>query len=302
MPENDDSLRREYGTLPLREPAPAAQHGTLPLDPVQVERRSDGPGQLTFAALRDIGRVREVNQDHVFGLAVTLPREESDLLAGLFIVADGMGGHDGGEVASQKAIAAAVRHVLAELVVPALDGDVSAALRPMLVAAVQEANRAVWDHAQLTGSDMGTTCTIALLLGHTLHIGHVGDTRAYLMSASGAQVLTDDHSAVGRLIELGQLDPSEAREHPLRSQLYRTVGQQPRVAVDLVTEPLGNATHLLLASDGLWSLVEDEELCAVVVGAVTPQAACEELIARANAAGGDDNISAVVVRLPVVSR
>lgn len=293
MQEQHESPPRDMGTRPLEQPAAP---GTRPLDPGRAPDQPVGR-QLAAAALRDIGRAREVNQDHVFAMTATLPREDSDLSLGLFVVADGMGGHDGGEVASQKAVAAAVRHVLAELLAPALDGDVRVAIRPMLVAALQEANRAVWEHGRLVGSDMGTTCTLALLLGHTLHIAHVGDTRAYLIAADDMQQLTDDHSAVGRLIELGQLDSEEAREHPLRSQLYRTIGQQPEVAVDLVTAPTGEATHLLLASDGLWSLVDDETLAAVVRGAATPQAACAGLVARANAAGGDDNISAVVVRL-----
>lgn len=250
------------------------------------------------AALRDVGQVREVNQDHVFAMTATVPREGSDMLLGLFVVADGMGGHDGGEVASQKAVATAVRHVLAELLAPALDGDVGVAIRPLLVAALQDANRAVWDHARMHGSDMGTTCTMALLLGRSLHVAHVGDSRAYLLRSGEIRQLTDDHSAVGRLIELGQLDPQEAREHPLRSHLFRTIGQQPDVAVDLTSSMLGDATHLLLASDGLWSLVEEDAMRAVITTASSPQTAVEELVARANAAGGDDNISAIVVQLP----
>jgi serine/threonine protein phosphatase PrpC len=298
----DSAAPRDLGTRPLREPAPAAPaedpDGTKPLKRTSAQAPPEGGGQLAVAALRDIGRVRQVNQDHIFALTATLPREGGDVQMGLFIVADGMGGHDGGEVASRMAISAAVRHVLVELLAPALDEAVSAAIRPMIVAAIQDANRAIWEHARSVGSDMGTTCTLALQLGHTLHLGHVGDSRAYLVSPREIRRLTEDHSAVSRLIELGQLDPVDAREHPMRSQLYRTVGQQPEVAVDIVTEPQGEATHLLLASDGLWSLVDDETLRAVVLGATTPQAACEELIVRANAAGGEDNISAVVVRFP----
>lgn len=291
MPETNDRTQRDLGTQPLSprdEPASPVLREATP--PVQA-------GQLVVAALRDVGRVREINQDHIFAMTATVPREESDLPFGLFVVADGMGGHEGGEIASQKAVAAAVRYVLAELLAPALDGDVGVALRPMLVAALQEANRAVWDHARMLGSDMGTTCTLALLLGSSLHIAHVGDSRAYVMLPGEIRQLTDDHSAVGRLIDMGQLDPAEAREHPLRSHLYRTIGQQPDVAVDLTSTPLGEATHLLLASDGLWSLVDDAELRETVLVAATPQAAAAELVARANAAGGDDNISAIVVQL-----
>jgi serine/threonine protein phosphatase PrpC len=118
---------------------------------------------------------------------------------------------------------------------------------------------------------------------------------------TGMRVITNDHSAVGRLIQVGQLDPSEARDHPLRSQLYRTIGQHPDVLVDFVYQPIGDATHLLLCSDGLWGMVGDEVLLDVLEHSFWPQDACRELIARANLAGGDDNISAVVVTLPTVS-
>ncbi|MFO7168527.1 MAG: protein phosphatase 2C domain-containing protein [Chloroflexota bacterium] len=294
MQDSQDSSQaapREIGTRPLAELPGASAAQAAPEGPAAPR------GQLAVAALRDIGRVREVNQDHVFALTATLPREGGDIQMGLFIVADGMGGHDGGEVASRIAVSRAARHVLVDLVAPALDGDVSVALRPMIAAAIHDANLAVWEHARAIGSDMGTTCTLALLLGRTLHLGHVGDSRAYLISPDAIRRLTDDHTAVGRLIELGQLDPAEAREHPLRSHLYRTVGQMPEVAVDIITEPVGDATHLLLASDGLWSMVDDAEIHATVLAAPTPQSACEALVARANEAGGDDNISAIVVQL-----
>jgi PPM family protein phosphatase len=276
------------------------EDGTRPLTtadlPALVALRSRRG--LSAAAQRDIGRIRSINQDSVFAFLTTLPRETSDITLGLFIVADGMGGHVGGEVASRIAVTTVARNVLSELVLPALADNVTEALQPLIIAAVQDANRAIWDQAQADGSDMGTTCTVALLLGQALYIGHVGDSRAYLATPTGMKVITNDHSAVGRLIQVGQLDPSEARDHPLRSQLYRTVGQHPDVLVDFVYQPLGDATHLLLCSDGLWGLIDDEVLLDVLEHSLWPQDACRELIARANLAGGDDNISAVVVTLP----
>jgi serine/threonine protein phosphatase PrpC len=253
---------------------------------------------LAAAALRDVGRVRQINQDSVFALITTLPRESSDVSLGLFIVADGMGGHHGGEVASRIAISTVAHYILAELVVPALTDGATEALQPLLVAAVQEANRAIWEHAQLVGSDMGTTCSVALLLGKALYVGHVGDSRAYLATPTGLRQITDDHSTVGRLIKLGQLDPAEAREHPLRSQLYRTIGQQPEVLVDFVYQQVGDANHLLMCSDGLWGMLGDDVMLDVLEHSIWPQDACHELIARANLAGGDDNITAIVVTLP----
>jgi serine/threonine protein phosphatase PrpC len=254
---------------------------------------------LAAGALRDVGRVRSANQDSLFSLITTLPREGSDLAMGLFIVADGMGGHHGGEIASRLAISTVAQHVLADLVMPALADGTTEALQPLIIGAVQQANRAIWNHAQSIGSDMGTTCTVALLMGRALYIGHVGDSRAYLATPTGLKLITSDHSTVGRLIQLGQLDPSEAREHPLRSQLYRTIGQQPEVAVDFIYQPIGDATHLLLASDGLWGMLGDDVLQDVLEHTIWPQDACHELIARANLAGGDDNITAIVVTLPM---
>lgn len=280
--------------------ANALERATPPAEPDATARVAQWHrSELVAAALRDIGQVRSVNQDSVFAMTATLPRESSDMQMGLFVVADGMGGHEGGEIASRLAISTVVRHILAELVVPALlDGTIEA-LQSLIVTAVQEANRAIWEQAQTSRSDMGTTCTAALVLGHRLYIAHVGDSRLYLRHADGTfECLTTDHSAVGRLIQVGQLDPSEAREHPLRSQLYRTVGQQPKVQVDATSDQLGDAAHLLLCSDGLWGMLDDGVLCEVLAQALWPHEACRELIARANHAGGEDNIAAVVVALP----
>ncbi|HEU4323348.1 MAG TPA: protein phosphatase 2C domain-containing protein [Roseiflexaceae bacterium] len=274
--------------------------GTRALDPgaraalAQLRSRRE----LAAAALRDVGRQRSSNQDSVFSMLTTLPRESSDLPLGLFVVADGMGGHADGDLASRLAISTVARNVLADMVVPALDDSMTAALQPLIVSAVQDANRRIWEQGRSTGSDMGTTCTAALLLGHTLYIAHVGDSRLYVRTPDGLRCLTTDHSAIGRLIQLGQLDPSEAREHPMRSQLYRTVGQMPEVQVDFIYHQLGNATHLLLCSDGLWGMIDEAVILDVLDNALWPQDACRELIARANLAGGEDNISAVVVTLP----
>ncbi len=274
--------------------------GTRPLTTADMPRLAIVRSHrgLAAGALRDVGRVRSINQDSLFSLITSLPRESNDLVMGLFIVADGMGGHQGGEVASRLAISTVAQHVLAELVVPALADGMTEALQPLIVGAVQHANRTIWEHAQSTGSDMGTTCTVALLMGRALYIGHVGDSRAYLATPTGLKLITSDHSTVGRLIQLGQLDASEAREHPLRSQLYRTVGQQPEVAVDFIYQPIGDATHLLLGSDGLWGMLGEDVMLDVLEHSIWPQDACHELIARANLAGGEDNITAVVVSIP----
>ncbi len=304
--QSDEAGPAEAGTVEPDTQAPqtaelsAIEDSTRPLTaadmPMLAVLRSHRG--LAAGALRDVGRVRSANQDSLFSLITSLPREGNDLAMGLFIVADGMGGHHGGEIASRLAISTVAQYVLTELVLPALVDGTTEALQPLIVGAVQKANRAIWDHAQSIGSDMGTTCTVALLMGRALYIGHVGDSRAYLALPTGLKLITSDHSTVGRLIQLGQLDPSEAREHPLRSQLYRTIGQQPEVAVDFIYQPIGDATHLLLGSDGLWGMLGDDVLQDVLEHTIWPQDACHELIARANLAGGDDNITAIVVTLP----
>jgi PPM family protein phosphatase len=303
--EPDTSLLMQAEPAPVPQTAElmALEDSTRPLTaedkPMLAAVRSHRG--LAAGALRDVGRVRSANQDSLFSLITSLPRESNDLSMGLFIVADGMGGHHGGEIASRMAISTVARYVLADLVMPALADGTAEALQPLIITAVQQANRAIWDHAQSIRSDMGTTCTMALLMGRALYIGHVGDSRAYLATPTGLKLITNDHSTVGRLIQLGQLDPSEAREHPLRSQLYRTIGQQPEVAVDFIYQPIGDATHLLLGSDGLWGMLGEEVLLDVLEHSIWPQDACHELIARANLAGGDDNITAIVVTLPMQS-
>ncbi len=277
---------------------------TRQLDPNAIARTHEQRSLqgLAFAVLRDIGKVRQVNQDSVFALLTTLPRESADVPMGLFVVADGMGGHTNGEVASRLAVRAVAHTVLARLMLPALDDALTESLQQLMIDALQKANTVIWDQAQQTESDMGTTCTAALLLGGSLHIAHVGDSRAYLLDRGRLRLLTDDHSTVGRLIQLGQLDPAEAREHPLRSHLYRTIGQQPDIEVDYAHTKLGAATHILLCSDGLWGMVDEERLRQTLARYVYPQEACNALIDLANMAGGEDNISSVVVTLPVTER
>jgi serine/threonine protein phosphatase PrpC len=300
----DEAPSADVETAETAENAVVGQDETRQLDeqhaPALSPRRS--VQGLAACALRDIGRVRNSNQDSVFSLLTTLPRENADMPLGLFVVADGMGGHEGGEVASRLAVYTVVQQVLAQLVLPALSDGAVETLQPLMIGAVQEANRTIWQHAQSIGSDMGTTCTAALLLGSALYIAHVGDSRAYLYEPGGIRPLTADHSAVGRLIQLGHLDVEEAREHPLRNQLYRTVGQQPDVPVDFVYQPIGQSSHVLLCSDGLWGLVNERQMEQALSRSPWPQDTAEELIALANLAGGDDNISAVVVCLPMAER
>jgi PPM family protein phosphatase len=285
-------------------PAEPAYEGTrqLSADQVPAEAPHSSSRGLAFSALRDIGQTRKINQDSVYAMLTTLPREDGDQMMGLFIVADGMGGHEGGEIASRLAIRTVAQQILANLVLPSFDNQELESLQEVMIGAVEEANRVIWEQARLNQTDMGTTCTAVLMLGKALFAAHVGDSRAYTLEYGHLEQITSDHSAVGRLIELGQLAPSEAHEHPLRNQLYRTIGQQAEVEVDFTYQKVGDATHLLLCSDGLWGMLRDEAMCRTIIDSSWPQEACRELIAQANLAGGDDNISAIVVLLPSAER
>lgn len=294
--------RRDYGTTPLAEEGQVSTHHTSLASSTPTPSALRSTRGLAAYAQRDIGRVREINQDSVFALLSSLPRESANVPMGLFVVADGMGGHEGGEVASRMAVRMVAHYVLEHLLLPALDESFGEALQSLMIAALTEANSTIFREARALGSDMGTTCSAALLLGGAVYVAHVGDSRVYLRTPAGLRQLSTDHSAVGRLIEVGQLTPEEAQSHPLRSQIYRTIGQQPSVVVDFVYQPLGDATHLLLCSDGLWSMIDQATMSEVLEQCVWPQDACQELIARANLAGGDDNIGAVVVTLPPPGR
>lgn len=281
----------EEGTLERSNDGFSLDMGTLP-------RLQQG---FAAAALRDIGRVREVNQDSIFALTTTLPRGSSDLSTGLFIVADGMGGHEDGDIASRIAIRTIVDHVFTNFMLPMLNEEMAEAMQTLIVSAVEQANKNIWDYAQMLASDMGATCTVALLVGNTIYIAHVGDTRAYILNNETLHALTTDHSTVGRLVQLGQLDPAEARTHPLRSQLYRSIGQTDEVEVDLVTHILNGSSHLLLCSDGLWDMVDETDIASILLHSSCPQQASQDLIDLANEHGGEDNISAIVVTLPLIA-
>lgn len=255
------------------------------------------PPQLLVASGQSIGRQRELNEDSLLTISTTVAGNNSNPPFGLFIIADGMGGHQYGEVASNVAIRTISSYVMKKFHntlfnLPTLPLDES--LQEIAQDAVMEAQRAVLREAP--GS--GTTVTAALVLGQQLTITHVGDSRAYLLyNEQRMEAITRDHSLVQRLEELGQITPDEAAVHPQRNVLYRALGQGESLEPDVITTPFPVGGYLLLCSDGLWGVVPEDEIRKIVYEAPTIQHACQNLIAAANAAGGPDNISAVLVQL-----
>jgi protein phosphatase len=229
---------------------------------------------FNWATATDIGRVRTHNEDSVAPRDMGV--ETGPLVVG---VADGMGGHVGGEVASRVALEAAMES----------DGGV--------VDRVSAANRAVSEAARADAGlrGMGTTLTLARLEGDHLSIGHVGDSRAYLLRDGRLRQLTTDHSLVAEMVERGEISAEEAEIHPYRNVITRALGLDPEVDVDEAETTLHDGDILLLASDGLTGMVEHDRIREILEDEDQPPDAVWSLVDAANAAGGVDNISVVVV-------
>lgn len=233
----------------------------------------------------DVGRVRSVNEDRVV---------VSDAVAGdiLAIVADGMGGHQAGDTASQLTVEF-VREALERLSADAAEEEREAGL----VQAIVQANAKVFEIAsskeQYRG--MGTTLTAALAGERRVVIGHIGDSRAYYIHHNECTQVTEDHTLVNELLKTGQLTADEAAIHPRRNVLTRALGTDESVEVDLVRLQWAAGDWLLLCSDGMSNLVPEETLRTTVQGAGTMKEKIDRLIAYALEAGGDDNISAVLL-------
>lgn len=257
-----------------------------------------GP-MLVVGRATHIGQVRKRNEDTYFALEATLSRNGEAFPFGLFLVADGMGGQQGGELASALTSRVVAEAVLREFYLPWLTSDIKDTLRQrpaneVLVEAANEANLAVQRSAP---PEAGTTLTCALIQGTNAYIAHVGDSRAYLIRQGRLEQITQDHSLLARLIELGQISSEEAASHPQRNVLYKAVGQGSTLDADFYLKSLPANSYLLLCSDGLWGTVPEDRMAAIVRETPTPQEACHQLIREANARGGEDNITVVLVQI-----
>jgi len=247
----------------------------------------------------DVGEVRRHNEDAALIITAAHDGDDGVPALGLFVLADGMGGHQAGEVASSLAARIVAHHVLGQFYLPTLvskeRNTEQPALSEVLVDAVQMANRAVAE--RVPGG--GTTLTCALMLGPRVYIAHVGDSRAYVVMEGELDQITHDHSLVDRMVELGQLTRQEAALHPQKNVLYRAVGQKGVLEVDTYVRTIPQGGRLLLCSDGLWSMVSEAEMIRIVTTSPSLQAACDGLVTAANEAGGRDNITAILVEPPL---
>ncbi len=272
---------------------------TVPLDKSTVELKESRATDrnIVVGTAQSTGLERSHNEDALFVMQGSSAGEESLPAFGLFVVADGMGGHRAGEVASAISVRKVAQRITQETILHLFDGTNSGDLPPvqdLVRQALEDANDAVVE--RVPGG--GTTLTAALLLGHQVTIGHVGDSRAYVISENSSEVITRDHSLVERLRELGQLSEEEAANHPQRNVLYRAIGQGANLEVDVASHPIPSNAYMLVCSDGLWGVVPDPEMQRIVLSSPNPQVACEKLIQAANAAGGPDNITAILIQFP----
>jgi serine/threonine protein phosphatase PrpC len=246
----------------------------------------------------DAGLQRELDEDALLALTLAPVFEsQSRPSFGLYAVADGMGGHEGGEVASRMAIESLAEILTKELLLPELSGELIVPETPsaMFKEAIQAINIRIYDLQQKTGSDMGTTLTAAMVRDNVALIANVGDSRTYLWRDGQLNQLTTDHSLVAQLVAAEMIEPDEIYSHPDKSAIYRSLGHMPDVDADIFTQSLLPGDKLLLCCDGVWEMLRDEGIEEVLLLEADPQRACDEIVRRSNLAGGEDNISVVIV-------
>ncbi len=276
---------------------------TAPLSEQQIQSILTGSKvqfdlpQLVAASGQSVGKQRELNEDSLLTVTATLAGNSGSLPFGIYIVADGMGGHQYGEVASNVAIRIVAGYIMRKFqpyLFSLKPSPPDESLQEMMQTAVREAQKTIQSEAPSSG----TTLTAALVLGQQVTVAHVGDSRAYNIYPDGrVEVITRDHSLVKRLEELGHISPTEAENYPHRNVLYRALGQGEILEADIFTMSFPQAGYLMLCSDGLWGVVADQDISRIIREAPSLQRACQNLVEAANAAGGPDNISVIIVQM-----
>lgn len=241
--------------------------------------------QLSVAAGTDVGRIRAGNEDSLYA--------DADRERGLFIVADGMGGHAAGEVASEMAVQIVARDLTD------LRDLTQADAGSRMADALKAANRAIYERTiqEAEKQGMGTTASCLLVGQGRYIIGHIGDSRVYLLRDGVFRQITKDHSYVQEQVDAGFLTPEQARYHPYSNVITRCVGANAAVEADVLTGEIRNGDLFLVASDGLTGMVEDPQLRRILESKQTPGRMVDSMITGANRRGGLDNITAIVVQV-----
>jgi PPM family protein phosphatase len=240
----------------------------------------------------DTGLVRKLNEDSIFCSTFDLRTHSGIISAGLIAVADGMGGHDAGEVASDLAIRVFQAECISGLLTrPSMPG------LPLVSNAFSKANSVVLEAAaERSLQGMGTTLTAALIIGPDMYVAHIGDSRCYIINTKETIQVTTDHSVVQELVDTGHILPSEAMIHPRRNEITRVLGYSVDSAPDLLQVKLYAGDNVLLCSDGLCGVLPSSRIEETVLASGSLDQICADLISQANLVGGPDNISVIIAR------
>lgn len=254
---------------------------------------------MEIGYLSDIGKRRDLDEDSVAILKVDSVFQSKVSQRYLFILADGMGGHNAGEVASHLGVKSVAEKLISILLDTSKskdkdDQDYSSVLK----LSIKEANKAILDYVKKNPSceGMGTTLTCAILIDQKLLIGHVGDSRVYLINKNEIVQITKDHSYVQELVDKGGITPEEAKSHRQKNVITRVVGVYDDVDADIFERTLWQEDNILLCCDGVTDIIDDQEIKKIVLKNNNPQESCDELVKLANDRGGPDNISVILFK------
>jgi len=254
---------------------------------------------LACSQFTSVGQKRKQNQDSLLTMQTVKVNLSDSAPLGLYVVADGMGGQASGEVASGIVVSTLAQYAHSALFSRFLGGNLSDRdVTNWLRTSIEAANVAVLEGRTDRANDMGSTVVAIVVKGNMAHIAHVGDSRAYRLDADGQlERLTMDHSLVEQLVQAKQITPEEARTHRRRNVVYRTVGDKESVEIDVTSIEVNPGDKLVLCSDGLNSMIPDSRITAVVRESPSLSEAARNLADAANVAGGDDNITVVLVEI-----
>ncbi len=294
-PRSNYSWQREQKSRPIDDipttperPSRAGSVGTLVRTRTKLEVGVGWNSGIT--------RKQQPNEDSLVVLQGTCTYNDRLVPFGLFVVADGMGGHDFGQEASHIAIQSMMQGVLRDIV--ASDSLNDTIIIDLLVNGVEQANTAICKRCREWGKDMGTTLTATLIVDIKAYVVNVGDSRTYLYDdANGLTQVTRDHSLVANLVMAGAITPEEVYTHPERNKVYRSLGNRDGVEVDWFTRELRRGDSILLCSDGLWEMVRDPDIRLLLSSGHEPTQVCDMLVHAALRGGGADNVSVIVVRV-----
>ena len=310
-------LMHEYSAEQSKEDTPVL-HGTIAntfvdqgctyvIEQQEAEQNAFPNGvHLLAASYSDAGNVRRSDPNEDSALILQLQRIHESLASplGVYIVADGMGGHDNGQLASRMTINTIAQRMTRELLLTPLENEKDGvppaqpdedSLIALLHDAIEEANTTLCEVNTRNKTDMGSTLTGFMIVGQHAYIVNVGDSRTYMVRGGQIYQLTTDHSLVGQLVASGLIEPDDVYTHPQRSQIYRSLGDKPNTSIDIFKQQLHPGDKLLACCDGLWEMVRNPQIEGILNTAPDPQTACQQLIDLANENGGEDNITAVIV-------